>query len=208
MPKLRLRLVPRDEGFYELFVSLATKVHQAAVVYEDMVDSFIDLPTKAGRLKDLEHEGDEITHGIMRRLNTVFVTPFDHEDIHRLTSELDDVLDHIEAAADLLVLHKIEAPLPDMKAQAAILVQAAVLTQAALEKLPRFKELNSYWVEVDRLENEGDRIYRQAVADLFGGDHPAMDVLKLRDIIDELEAAMDKLEDVSDVLESIALKNA
>jgi uncharacterized protein len=208
MPKLRFRLVPRDEGFYELFVRLATKVHEGALVFEDMVTSFDDLAARGRRLKDIEHEGDESTHEIMRRLNTVFVTPFDHEDIHRLASELDDVLDHIEAAADLLVLHKIEAPLPDMKAQAGILVRATELTRDAMGRLPRFKELDHYWMEVDRLENEGDRIYRQAVADLFGGDHKAMDVLKFKDIIDELEAGIDKLEDVSDVLESIALKNA
>lgn len=208
MPKLRFRLVPRDEGFYELFVRLANKVFEGALVYEEMVTTFEDLPARARRLKDIEHEGDESTHEIMRRLNTVFVTPFDHEDIHKLASELDDVLDHIEAAADLLVLHKIEEPLPDMKTQATILVQAAGLTRDAMGKLPRFRELADYWMEVDRLENEGDRIYRQAVADLFGGQHPAMDVLKLKDIIDELEAGIDKLEDVSDVLESIALKNA
>jgi len=208
VPKLRFRLVPRDESFYELFVRLATKVNEGAAVYEEMVATFEDLPAHARRLKDIEHEGDESTHEIMRRLNTVFVTPFDHEDIHKLASELDDVLDHIEAAADLLVLHKIEEPLPDMKTQATILVQAAGLTLDAMGKLPHFRELADYWMEIDRLEKEGDRIYRQAVADLFGGDHRAMDVLKLKDIIDELEAGIDKLEDVSDVLESIALKNA
>jgi predicted phosphate transport protein (TIGR00153 family) len=208
VPKLRFRLVHRDESFYELFVRLATKVYEGATAYEEMVATFEDLPAGARRLKDIEHEGDESTHEIMRRLNSVFVTPFDHEDIHKLASELDDVLDHIEAAADLLVLHKIEEPLPDMKVQATILVQAARLTLDAMGKLPRFRELADYWMEIDRLEKEGDRIYRHAVADLFGGDHPAMDVLKLKDIIDELEAGIDKLEDVSDVLESIALKNA
>jgi uncharacterized protein len=207
VPKLRLRLIPRDEGFFELFVRLGAKVSEGAIAYEDMVSSFDDLPAKAGRMKQLEHEGDEVTHEIMRRLNTVFVTPFDHDDIHKLASELDDVLDHIEAAADLLLLHKIEQPLPDMKAQAGILVQAAAATLTALEKLPKFRELDEYWVTVDQLENDGDRIYRQAVADLFGGDHRAMDVLKLKDIIDEPEKAIDKLEDVSDLLEAIALKN-
>lgn len=208
MPKLRLRLVPRDEGFFELFVRLGAKVEAGAEAYRTMIEDFVDLRARAGLLRDLEHEGDEITHEIMRRLNTVFVTPFDHEDIHRLASELDDVLDHIEAAADLVVLHKLEAPLPDMKAQADVLVEAARHTRTALEKLPRFKDLGAYWVEVDRLENEGDRLYRRAVAELFGGEHPAIEVLKLKDIIDELEKAIDKLEDVSDVLEAIALKNA
>lgn len=208
MPKLRLRLVPRDEGFFELFVRLGAKVEEGAEAYRSMIEDFVELPTRASLLRDLEHEGDEITHEIMRRLNTVFVTPFDHEDIHRLASELDDVLDHIEAAADLVVLHKLEAPLPDMKAQADVLVEAARHTRAALEKLPRFKDLGAYWVEVDRLENEGDRLYRRAVAELFGGGHPAIEVLKLKDIIDELEKSIDKLENVSDVLEAISLKNA
>lgn len=208
MSKLRLRLIPRDEGFFELFVRLGSKVSEGAVAYEEMITSFEDLPAKAAGMKHLEHEGDEVTHEIMRRLNTVFVTPFDHDDIHRLASNLDDVLDHIEAAADLMLLHKIEQPLPDMKAQAAILVQAAAATLAALQKLPKFRELDEYWVMVDRLENDGDRIYRQAVADLFGGDHRAMDVLKLKDIIDEAEKAIDKLENVSDLLEAMALKNA
>jgi hypothetical protein len=144
----------------------------------------------------------------MRRLNTVFVTPLDHEDIHELTSTLDDVLDHMEAAADLFVLHKIEEPLPQMKAQADVLVQATRTLREALEQLPKYKELPPYWIEVDRLENEGDRVYRQAVADLFEGSHRALDVLKWRDIIDELEAAIDRTEDVSDVLEGIALKHA
>ena len=208
MPKLRLRLVPRDESFFEMFVRLAEKVEQAATAFEDMVTEFHDLQSKADRLRDIEHDGDEITHEIMRRLNTVFVTPLDHEDIHKLASGLDDVIDHIEAAADLFVLHKIEQPLPEMKAQADVLVQTARATREALQVLPKYRRLPSFWVEVNRLENEGDRIYRRAVAALFGGDHRAMDVLKWKDIIDEIEAAIDKLEDVANMLEAIALKHA
>lgn len=208
MPKLRLRLVPRDESFFELFVRLAEKVEQAAVAFEDMVSDFRDLPRKAARLRDIEHEGDELTHAIMRRLNTVFVTPLDHDDIHRLASRLDDVIDHIEAAADLFVLHKIEQPHPEMKAQADVLGRASTATREALQRLPKYRELSGYWVEINRLENEGDRIYRRAVADLFGGDHKAMDVLKWKDIIDESEAAIDQLEDIANMLEGIALKHA
>lgn len=208
MPKLRFRLVPRDESFYELFVRLARKVEDAGLAYQDLISDYQDVGRKAGRLRDLEHEADEVTHEIMKRLNTVFVTPLDHEDIHRLASRLDDVVDHVEAAADLFVLHKIEQPLPEMKSQADVLVQTCTVTRQALETLPRFHDLEQHWVEVNRLENEGDRIYRRAVADLFGGDHRAMDVLKWKDIIDELEAAIDRLEDASDVLEAIALKHA
>ena len=208
MPKLRFRLVPRDETFYVMFTRLSRKVLEGAHAYRDLIADYQDVRRKADRLRDLEHEGDEVTHEIMKRLNTVFVTPLDHEDIHRLASGLDDVLDHVEAAADLFVLHKIEQPLPEMKAQADVLVETCEVTRRAIETLPRFRELEPYWVEVNRLENEGDRIYRRAVAGLFGGDHKAMDVLKWKDIIDEVEGAIDQLEDVSNMLEAIALKHA
>lgn len=200
--------MPRDESFFELFVRQAKNVEQAAEVLFDLIADYDGVVEKAARLRDLEHAGDDITHEIMRRLNTVFVTPLDHEDIHRLTSTLDDVLDHMEAAADLFVLHKIEQPLPQMKAQADVLVRATRTLREALEQLPKYKLLPPYWIEVDRLENEGDRLYRQAIADLFDGDHRALDVLKWRDICDELEAAIDRAEDMSDVLEGIALKHA
>jgi predicted phosphate transport protein (TIGR00153 family) len=206
VPK-RWRLVPRDESFFELFVRQAGNVEAAAHVLFDLIAEYDGVREKAHDLRKLEHDGDDITHEIMRRLNTVFVTPLDHEDIHRLTSTLDDVLDHMEAAADLFVLHKIERPLPEMKAQSDVLVRATRTIREALEQLPRYKELPPYWIEVDRLENEGDRLYRQAIADLFNGGHRALDVLKWRDICDELEAAIDRCEDVSDALEGIALKH-
>jgi predicted phosphate transport protein (TIGR00153 family) len=206
VPRFRFRLVPRDESFFELFVRQATKVEEGARVLFDLIAEFDGVVEKAARLRALEHEGDEITHEIMRRLNTVFVTPLDHEDIHGLATTLDDVLDHMEAAADLFVLHKIDHPLPQMKEQADVLVRATATLREALERLPKYRELPPYWIEVDRLENEGDRVYRQAIADLFGGDHRALDVLKWRDICDELEAAIDRTEDVSDALEGIALK--
>ena len=208
MPKLRMRLIPRDETFFQLFVNQALNIETAAGVLFDLIDNFDEAPAMAARMRDLEHEGDEMTHEIMRRLNTVFVTPLDHEDIHELATTLDDVIDHMEAAADLFILHKIEAPLPGMKAQADVLVRASRTIREALQTLPRYKLLGPFGIEVDRLENEGDRVYRQAIADLFGGDHRALDVLKWRDIIDEMEAAIDRLEDVSDVLEGISLKHA
>lgn len=206
MPRLRFRLVPRDEGFFDLFVRQADHVSEAADVLFDLVSGFHDVAQKASHIHDLEHEGDETTHQIMRRLNTTFVTPIDHEDIHSLATTLDDVLDHIDAAADMFVLHKIESPLPEMKAQADVLVRSARATREALGTLPKYQELPRFWVEINRLENEGDRIYRQATADLFGGDFKAMDVLKWKEILDELEAAIDKLEDVANALEGIALK--
>jgi predicted phosphate transport protein (TIGR00153 family) len=207
VPVRRLRLLPRDESFFELFVRQARNVETAAQVLFDLIAEYDTVERRAAELRRLEHEGDDITHEVMRRLNTVFVTPLDHEDIHHLTATLDDVLDHTEAAADLFVLHKIEQPLPALKAQADVLVRATKTIREALEKLPHYKELAPYWIEVDRLENEGDRLYRQAVADLFGGEYRALDVSKWRDVYDELEAAIDRAEDLSDQLEAIALKH-
>lgn len=141
MPKLRFRLAPRDESFFHLLVQQASNVEVAAQVLFDLLAEYRAVKSKAAHLRTLEHEGDEITHEIMRKLNTVFVTPLDHDDIHRLTATLDDVLDHMEAAADLFVLHKIDHPLPEMKAQADVLVRVTRTIREALEQLPRYKEL-------------------------------------------------------------------
>jgi uncharacterized protein len=208
MAKRRFRLIPRDESFFDLFVQQAEILVQGSGLMLDMVVNFDDVPFKARRLHDIEHELDEVTHEVMRRLNTTFVTPLDREDIHELASSLDDVMDHMDAAGDLLVLHKIEKPLPEMRAQAELLNRACLTTREAMRALPGFDRLSEYWVEINRLENEGDRTYRQATADLFSGDYKAMDVLKWKDIIDELESAMDMVEDVANTLEGIALKQA
>ena len=174
-----MRLIPRNETFFQLFVNQAKNIETAAGVLFELIDRFDDASAKAARMRDLEHEGDEMTHEIMRRLNTVFVTPLDHEDIHRLVSRLDDVLDNIDAAADLMVLHRIEQPLPEMKAQADVLYRAATAVREAVETLPKYKRLGDYFLKIQALEDEGDRIYRRAVADLFSGDHRAMDVLEV-----------------------------
>lgn len=208
MPRFRWRLVPRDESFFDLFTQLATTVETGVEAYGRLLTEFDQAAERALEIGRIEHDADDITHEIARRLNTVFVTPMDHEDIHGLASALDDVLDHIEAASDLVVLHGIEAPLPEMKAQADVLRRAAATTRVAVATLPRYKELGDYFAEIDQLEREGDRIYRRAIADLFGGDHKAMDVLKWKAIIDEAEAAIDQLEDVSDLLEAIVLKQS
>lgn len=208
MARWKFRLVPREESFYDLFVKEAELLVQGSEQLLDLVTNYENIETKARRLHDLERETDEVTHEVMRRLNTTFVTPFDREDIHKLASNLDDVLDHIDAAVDLLVLHGIEHPLPEMKAQADLLVQASKTIEEAMRLLPAFDRLAPHWIEINRLENEGDRIYRKGIADLFSGDYKAMDVLKWKDIIDELEKAMDRLEDVANTLEAIALKQA
>ncbi|HYH28614.1 MAG TPA: DUF47 family protein [Actinomycetota bacterium] len=204
----KFRLIPREESFYDLFQQGTGIMVHASDMLLDLVTNFDEVESKARRIHDLEHEGDEVTHEVMRRLNTTFVTPIDREDIHELATKMDDVLDHMDAAADLLVLHNIEQPIKEMKAQADLLCRITRAANDAMGKLPAFDQLSDYWVEINRLENEGDRIYRKAIADLFSGDYKAMDVLKWKDILDELEAAIDDLEDVANTLEGIALKQA
>ena len=134
----------------------------------------------------------------------------DREDIYALASALDDVMDAVEAVADLFVLHNIEEPLPEMKAQADVLVRATEQTEQALAQLSRMNrdKLEPYWVEINRLENEGDRTYRKAVADLFSGDYKAMDVLKWKEVIENMEEALDGLENVANIIEATVLKHA
>lgn len=201
-------MIPADEGFYELFVQAAQNNHRAAEFLRELFLNFGERERLRERIRQAEHEGDEITHQIMRRINTTFVTPFDREDIYRLAGNLDDVLDHIDAASDFVILHGITDPLPEFAKQSDVLVRAASTAYEALERLHTFKGLSDYWVEINRLENEGDSVYRRTVAHLFSGDFKGLEVLKHRDVVEEIEAAIDSLEDVANVIESIVLKHA
>jgi len=205
---LRLRITPQDSSFFELFEKLAGKVSEGAAELLDLLKNYNDLDRRVGKILDIEHQGDELTHQVMRRLNTSFVTPFDREDIHQLATNLDDVLDHIEAAAEYLQLHKIDQPLPQMVSLAETLFEAASKTAAAMPGLRKMKDLEEYWIEINRLENEGDRFYRRTIAELFSGDYKAMDVLKSKEIIEEIEQGIDRLEDVANTVETITLKQS
>jgi len=205
---VRLRITPQDSSFFELFEKLAGKVSEGAAELLDLLKNYTDLDRRVGKILDIEHQGDELTHQVMRRLNTSFVTPFDREDIHQLATNLDDVLDHIEAAAEYLQLHKIERPLPQMVSLAETLLAAATTTSEAMPRLRKMKDLEEYWIEINRLENEGDRFYRRTIAELFSGDYKAMDVLKSKEIIEEIEQGIDRLEDVANTVETITLKQS
>jgi uncharacterized protein len=207
---VKLKVSQRSGQFFEMFVESAENLQATAQLLKDLVDDFRDVEMKARRVQEREHEGDRITHDIIRLLNTSFITPMDREDIYALASALDDVLDAIEAAADLFVLHAIEEPLPEMRWQADVLVRAATQTTEAMKALDRLGkvDLEPYWVEINSLENEGDKLYRRAVAALFSGDHKAMDVLKWKEVIESLEEALDGLENVANVVESVVLKHA
>jgi uncharacterized protein len=207
---MRLKVSQKSEVFFELFDRSASNLRETSEMLRDLIADYEDVDLKVHRIQDREHEGDEITHAIIQRLNTSFVTPIDREDIYRLATALDDVLDAIEAVADLLLLHKVVEPLAVMKAQVDVLVQAASQTEQALALLPKMDRtrLEPYWIEINSLENEGDQIYRHAVAELFSGDHKAMDVLRWKDVIEDLEEAIDGLERVSNIIEALVLKHA
>jgi uncharacterized protein len=207
---MKLKISQRAGEFFDLFNESAVNLRTTVELLKDLIEDYRDIDLKVRRIQDREHEGDQVTHAIIRRLNTSFITPMDREDIYQLATALDDVLDAVDAVSDLFLLHHIEAPLPQMKEQVDVLLRAAEQTEQALELLPKMDRdrLEPYWIEINTLENEGDQLYRRAVAELFSGEHRAMDVLRWKDVIENLEEAIDGLENVANTIESIVLKHA
>jgi uncharacterized protein len=211
---VKLRIFPREESFFDLFEAASENLAEASRLFLDMVEDFVDPEMKAKRLTDCEHEGDRLTHAILSRLNSTFATPFDREDIYALAGQLDDVVDSLEAAADMLVLHRITEPIETVVEQARLIHEACLETTKGLKHLRKLDEepLRSYWIRINELENEGDRLYRHARADLYSFKieevHPARYLLMWKDIVDEIERAFDELEHVAHTVESIVLKNA
>jgi predicted phosphate transport protein (TIGR00153 family) len=205
---VRLRLTPRDTSFYDHFTAAASNLVLGADLLAEMLAPGADRPVLAKRLRDIEHDSDEITHTVMRQLNSTFVTPFDREDIYRLANRLDDVMDFMEAAADLVVLYELGDLPPENLRVVEVLQRAAAMTAEAMPRLKDMKNLEEYWIEVNRLENEADQIYRRTVARLFSGEYDALTALKLKDVADELELAADALEDVADAVETITVKES
>jgi uncharacterized protein len=205
---VRFRLIPREERFYDLFVSDAANMIKAARLLEAMLRDYDQLDQRAKEIRDVEHAGDEITHDIGHRLESTFITPFDREDIIALISGLDDVVDLIEEVADTFVLYRIKAPTDPAIRQAATIVAQCEQLHEALVALRTFNGIERHWIEVHRLENEGDQIARAAIADLFAKDPDPIDVIKWKDVYGLLEATVDKCEDVANVIERIVLKQA
>ena len=205
---MRLKFIPREKAFFAQFVRAAENLLEGARLLQRMVEDFSDPKASAAAIVDVEHAGDTITHEIMSTLNSTFVTPIDREDIHALTNGLDDVLDYIEAASDMLVLHYVEAPTEAVRSQAEVLVRACETVVECVRRLETFKGMEALLEQVHEIEKEGDRIFRQTVADLFTGRHKAMEVLKWKEIYDQVEAAIDQCEKIADTLEAIVLKNA
>jgi predicted phosphate transport protein (TIGR00153 family) len=204
----RLSLLPRDRVFFDLFIEAGQNTLHSARLLGQMLEQW---PDEAGLARDIlkaENEGDRITHDIIRRLNTTFVTPIDREDIYGLATSLDDIVDYVEEAADFLGLYKIEAPMDQSLALAKVLVASCEQLAEALENLRGFRDLEKYWIEIHRLENEGDRISRDAVASLFSNGIDPMVVIRWKDIFAVLERAIDATETAAHILEGIVIKNS
>ena len=202
------RLIPREERFFDLFVQDAANVLDGARQLEAMLRSYDNPDKSAKRIRELEHQGDIISHDIGHRLEATFVTPFDREEIHSLISGLDDILDLIEQVADTFVLYGISAPTKSSVKQAALVVQACETIHQALSNLRGFKGLDQYIIEIHRIENEGDRLARSAIAGLFEDGAKTIEVLKWKDVYTLLEDTIDKCEDVADMIERIVVKHA
>jgi hypothetical protein len=199
---------PHKEKFFDLFKQSAENALAGARALKEMLERYEDPQEWWKKLKDLEHEGDRITHTTIRSLNQTFLTPIDAEDIHALTTALDDVMDAIEASASRMVLFKIERPTAEAHELAGIIVAATDQIVKAVSHMPRLDDVDEYCIEINRLENAADDIYRRAISGLFDGHHAPMDVIKWLDIYENLEAATDRCEDVANILESIGLKNS
>jgi predicted phosphate transport protein (TIGR00153 family) len=206
---MRLSIAPRDREFFDLFEEAGGNSVRAADLLDRMLRAFPDRGDDLARdILICEQDGDRITHDIIRRLNETFVTPIDREDIYELASALDDVVDYTEEVADYLILYKIEAPMEQAQRLAHVLLQCTRQLAEAMPRLRGFKDISHYTVEVNRLENDGDRIVREAIASLFDNGIDPMVVIRWKDIFERLEAAIDATEHVANILENIVIKNS
>ena len=206
---MRLRLTPQETSFYGMFSTSANNLVTAAKLLSELLGAEPSArPEIAERMRAAEHAGDEATHTIYRQLNLSFVTPFDREDIYRLAGSLDDVMDAMDAAVDMVVLYKIDDLPRGIADQVEVLERAAELTAAAMPRLRTMKDLPEYWIEINRLENQADQVYRKMLAELFSGEYDPVTILKLKDVVDQLEGAADAFEHVANTVETIAVKES
>ena len=201
------RLIPREEQFFDLFERQARHIVESAQQLRDMIFDFSDAAAKSAAVRELEHAGDVLTHELVRKINTTFVTPFDREDVYALATRLDDVLDLIEAAADRLVLYRIKAPTSGARALGEVIVKAAIATEGAVRCLrPHSPSYHTHCIETNRLENEADRLLKELIAGLFADVTDPIEVIKWKEIYETLEEVTDRCEDVVNVIEGIMLK--
>src|SRR3954453_16138487 len=198
-----------DTTFYDLFATSASHLIDGSQQLTKMLE--VPAPDRepiAVGMGEIEHAADEATHAIMRKVNSSFITPFDREDIYSLASNLDDCMDFMEAAADLIVLYRIGELPAGITAQVEVLGRMSELTAEAMPRLRSMRDLSEYWIEINRLENQADQVYRRLLAELFNGGNDAITVMKLKEVVDELEAAADAFEKVANTVESIAVKES
>ncbi len=207
-PLARFSLLPRDRTFFDLFIEAGKNTVNAAHLLDQMMEQWPEAGSLSRQIVEAENEGDRITHEIVKRLNSTFVTPIDREDIYGLATQMDDIVDFTEEAADFLGLYQIEAPMEQAGALTKVLVAACEQLAMGLENLRDFKDLDKYWIEIHRLENEGDRISRDAVASLFSNGIDPMVVIRWKDIFAVLEEAIDATETAAQILEGIVIKNS
>jgi uncharacterized protein Yka (UPF0111/DUF47 family) len=208
VPRITQAFAQREKVYFELFEEAGHNVLRSAELLESLLVDYPDNKNLAKDIRDCEHEGDRITHEILDRLNHTVVTPIDREDVLALTSSLDDIVDYIEEVADYLGLYKIEAPMDQAIKLAEVLHRAARQIDEAVPLLRAFKDISSNTVEINRLENEGDRIVREAIASLFDGGIDPMVVIRWKDLFERLEDAIDATEHVAHILEGIVIKNS
>jgi uncharacterized protein len=205
---VRLRLRPVDSSFYDLFTELARHLVDGADLLAEMLSEDADHVSVAARMREAEHRADEATHAIVRRVNSSFVTPFDREDIYALGSGLDDIMDAMDEVVDQILVYEVKVLPAELSDQVAVLQRCAELTASAMPRLKAMHSLDEYWIEINRLENQGDKNHRRTLAKLFSGDFKAMEVLKLKDIVESLEDAIDGFERVANIVEQIAVKDS
>ena len=208
---MRFSLRPRDNAFFDYFSRAAQNLVRGTALLAELVLPDADVLTISEQLVEVEHDSDAITHELYNKINKTFVAPFDREDIYRLGSGLDDVMDHLEAVGSLLYLYgltKLPTLPREMHEMIDVLDRQARVTADAMPKLRVMKDLKDYWVECNRLENEGDRTYRMLLVRLFSGEYDALTVLKMKEVVEELEKACDAFERVSNIVETIVVKES
>jgi predicted phosphate transport protein (TIGR00153 family) len=203
-----LKFRPNDTTFYDLFTESAQHLVKGAALLAEMLGEAADHEDVARRMREAEHAADETTHSIFKRVNSTFVTPFDREDIYSLGSGLDDVMDMMDEVVDLILLYEVAVLPPELSTQAEILQRCAELTAESMPKLQSPQSLEEYWIEINRLENAGDKNHRRTLAKLFSGEYKTIEVLKLKDIVESLEEAIDAFEKVANIVEQIAVKES
>jgi uncharacterized protein len=208
MPGLLQRLLPREERFFDLFVKQTRNIQAGAEALANMLSHYTGVPEQVQSIKAIEHEGDEITHNLLTMLNQTFVTPLDREDIHELSSRLDDVIDLIDAAASRFVLYRVDKIRRGTLDLVKVLVSATEELTAAVKALPTPENAMKHCIEINRYENESDRICRVLIAQLFDEEKDPVQIIKWKEIYEVIETAVDMCEDVANVIEGIVIKSA